>query len=61
MTIHELTVFGGPHQPPSGAFTASGLPWLLERDVLHQVIWFSPSGARIKSRLDARPAPVAVR
>ena len=25
VTIQEVTVFGGPHQPPSGTFTASGL------------------------------------
>jgi hypothetical protein len=48
VTIHELTVFGGPHQPPSGAFTASGLPGCSSGTFSDQVISFSPSGARIK-------------
>ena len=41
-------VFGGPHQPPSGAFTASGLPGCSSGTFSDQVISFSPSGARIK-------------
>ena len=48
VTIHELTVFGGPHQPPSGTFTASGLRGCSSGTFSDQLISFSPSGARIK-------------
>jgi hypothetical protein len=46
-TIQEVTVFGGPHQPPSGTFTASGLPGCTSGTFSDQLVWFSPSGARL--------------
>ena len=48
VTIQEVTVFGGPHQPPSGTFTASGLRGCSSGTFSDQLISFSPSGARLK-------------
>ena len=46
-TIQEVTVSNGPHQPPTGTFTASGLPGCDSGTLADQLEWFSPSGARL--------------
>jgi hypothetical protein len=46
-TIQEVTVSNGPHQPPTGTFTASGLPGCTSGTLADQLVWFSPSGARL--------------
>jgi hypothetical protein len=46
-TIQEVTVSNGPHQPPTGTFIASGLPGCTSGTLADQLVWFSPSGARL--------------
>jgi hypothetical protein len=46
-TIQEVTVFNCCHQPPTGTFTASGLPGCTSGTTADQLVWFSPSGARL--------------
>jgi hypothetical protein len=46
-TIQEVTVSNGPHQPPTGMFTATGLPGCTSGTLADQLVWFSPSGARL--------------
>jgi hypothetical protein len=41
-------VFGTNHQPPSGAFTATGLDGCVSGTFSDSLIAFSPSGARVK-------------
>lgn len=46
-TISEVTVFNNPHQPPTGTFTASGLPGCASGTFSDQLVSFNPSGARL--------------
>jgi hypothetical protein len=46
-TIQEATVFNCCHQPPTGTFSASGLPGCSSGTSADQVVSFSPSGARL--------------
>jgi hypothetical protein len=46
-TIHEVSTFIGNHQPPTGTFTATGLPACATGTSADQLVWFSPSGARL--------------
>jgi hypothetical protein len=46
-TIQEVSVSNGPHQPPTGTFTATGLPGCDSGTLADQLVWFSPSGARL--------------
>jgi hypothetical protein len=47
VVIQETTVFGAIHEPPVGTFVASGLPGCTTGTFTDQVVWFSPSGARL--------------
>jgi hypothetical protein len=46
-TIQETSVFNCCHQPPTGTFTATGLPGCTSGTLADQVVSFSPSGARL--------------
>ena len=46
-TIQEVTTFAGSHQPPTGTFTATGLPGCSAGTLGDQLVSFSPSGARV--------------
>jgi hypothetical protein len=45
--IHELTAFAGDHQPPVGAFTASGIPGCTSGSFSDQVVSFNQTGTRV--------------
>jgi hypothetical protein len=47
VTIHEVSTFTTSHQPPTGTFTATGLPVCATGTSGDQLVWFSPSGARL--------------
>ena len=47
VTIQEVSTFAGSHQPPTGTFTAAGLPGCASGTSGDQLVWFSPSGARL--------------
>jgi hypothetical protein len=46
-TIQEVSTFVTAHQPPTGTFTATGLPGCASGTTADQLVWFSPSGARL--------------
>ena len=45
--IDELTTFAGQHQPPVGAFTASGIPGCPSGSFSDQVVSFNQTGTRV--------------
>jgi hypothetical protein len=45
--IQETSIFHTDHQPPSGTFTASGIPGCASGTFSDQLVSFSPSGARL--------------
>jgi hypothetical protein len=47
VTIHEATTFTTGHQPPTGTFTATGLPGCASGTSGDHLVRFSPSGPRL--------------
>jgi hypothetical protein len=47
VVIQEFTVFGAIHEPPTGTFVASGLAGCTSGTFADQLVYFSPSGARL--------------